>query len=94
MCWLDMCSNIKAADGVKVVNLDLNPHRNTGYNGTHIWNTIYEENCIGALDGIPDQPLCYEERVLYRLLSRLHTSTTLSIVKNYFPPSKLKKGIH
>jgi len=35
--------------------------------------------------------MCYEERVLYRLLSGLHTSTTLSIAKNYYPPSK-KKG--
>ena len=92
--WLDMCSNIKAGDGVKVVNLDLNPHRNTGYNGTHIWNAIYEENCIGALDGISDQPMCYEERVLYRLLSGLHASTTLSIAKSYFPPSKLKKRVN
>ena len=34
--------------------------------------------------------MCYEERVLYRRLSGLHTSTTLSIAKNYYPPSKRK----
>eukprot|EP00591_Stephanopyxis_turris_P004924 CAMPEP_0195510808 /NCGR_PEP_ID=MMETSP0794_2-20130614/3344_1 /TAXON_ID=515487 /ORGANISM="Stephanopyxis turris, Strain CCMP 815" /LENGTH=1256 /DNA_ID=CAMNT_0040638299 /DNA_START=317 /DNA_END=4087 /DNA_ORIENTATION=+ len=88
--WVDMCSQIKAGDGLKVVNLQLNPERNTGYNGTHIWNAIYEENCINV-DGYRTEPMCYEERVLFRLLSGLHTSTTISIAKNYFPPSKRKK---
>lgn len=87
--WLDLCSNIKEGDGMKVVDLMLNPERNTGYNGTHIWRAIYEENCID-MDGITDQPMCYEERVLYRLLSGLHASTTLSIAKNYYPPNKRK----
>lgn len=88
--WLDMCSQIKSGDGLTIVNLRLNPERNTGYNGTHIWNAIYTENCL-AVDGSSSAPMCYEERVLYRLLSGLHTSTTLSIAKNYYPPSK-KKG--
>ncbi|KAL7531486.1 hypothetical protein ACHAXR_005392, partial [Thalassiosira sp. AJA248-18] len=88
--WLDMCSQIHSGDGLSIVNLQLNPERNTGYNGTHIWNAIYEENCL-AVDGSTSAPMCYEERVLYRLLSGLHTSTTLSIAKNYYPPSK-KKG--
>ena len=87
--WMDVCSNIQAGDGTKLVNLVLNPERNTGYNGTHIWQAIYEENCIVG-DGSEDS-MCLEERVLYRLLSGLHTSTTLSIAMNYYPPSK-KKG--
>jgi hypothetical protein len=85
--WLDMCSNITLGDGMKVVNLMQNPERNTGYNGTHIWRAIYEENCIDDMD----DSMCYEERVLYKLLSGLHASTTLSIAKNYYPPNK-KKG--
>eukprot|EP00814_Leptocylindrus_danicus_P018813 CAMPEP_0116024346 /NCGR_PEP_ID=MMETSP0321-20121206/12251_1 /TAXON_ID=163516 /ORGANISM="Leptocylindrus danicus var. danicus, Strain B650" /LENGTH=1140 /DNA_ID=CAMNT_0003496037 /DNA_START=68 /DNA_END=3490 /DNA_ORIENTATION=+ len=85
--WLDMCSQIKEGNA-KVVNLALNPERNTQYNGTHIWNAIYEENCIN-FDG-DDSEMCFEERVLYRLLSGLHTSTTLSIAKKYYPPSKRK----
>jgi hypothetical protein len=89
--WVDMCSSITAGETTKVVNLALNPERNTGYNGTHIWNAIYEENCI--LDGAPAD-LCYEERVLYRLLSGLHTSTTLSIAKNYYAPSKRKGRVN
>jgi len=88
--WVDMCSNIKMGERSKTVNLVLNPERNTGYNGTHIWKAIYDENCI-AMDGSPSAPMCYEERVLYRLLSGLHTSTTLSIATNYYPPSKRKK---
>ena len=82
--WMDMCSNIKSGESSKIVNLRLNPERNTGYNGTHIWNAIYRENCI------IDNDTCYEEQVLYRLLSGLHTSTTLSIAKNYYAPSKRK----
>jgi flavocytochrome c len=82
--WQDMCSSISNGDSSKAINLVLNPERNTGYNGTHIWNAIYQENCLANED------LCYEERVLYRLLSGLHTSTTLSIAKHYYPPSKRK----
>ena len=90
--WLDMCANIKQGEGMKMVDLALNPERNTGYNGTHIWRAIYEENCVD-LDGVLDQPMCYEERFLYRLLSGLHASTTLSIAKNYYPPNKRKGRI-
>ncbi|KAG7344189.1 endoplasmic reticulum oxidoreductin [Nitzschia inconspicua] len=80
--WMDMCSKINEGDGTKLVNLALNPERNTYYNGTHIWKAIYEENCITTEES------CLEERVLYRLLSGMHTSTTLSIAENYYPPSK------
>jgi hypothetical protein len=41
------------------------------------------ENCIA--DEVAD--MCYEKCVLYWLLSGLHTSTTLSIAKNYYSPS-------
>ncbi len=86
--WMDMCSNITVGESSKIVNLRKNPERNTGYNGTHIWNAIYRENCI------LDNDTCYEEQVLYRLLSGLHTSTTLSIAKNYYAPSKRKNREH
>lgn len=85
--WMDMCSHLRGQENgtnAKLVNLALNPEHNTGYNGTHIWKAIYEENCISTSDA------CLEERVLYRLLSGLHTSTTLSIAKKYYPPSKRK----
>jgi flavocytochrome c len=86
--WMDMCNNIQEGDGKKLVDLALNPERYTGYNGTHIWKAIYEENCITTSDS------CLEERVLYRLLSGLHTSTTVSIAKNYYPPSKRKNRLN
>jgi flavocytochrome c len=88
--WQDMCVNIKEGDTTKVVNLLLNPERNTGYNGTHIWNAIYQENCLA----VKEDEMCYEERVMHRLLSGLHTSTTLSIVKHYYPPSKRKNRVN
>ena len=58
------------------MNLDLNPNRNTVYNRTHIWNAIYEEHCIGALDEIPDQSMCSDEGVFFRLLNGFHASMT------------------
>ncbi len=88
--WMDMCIHIRGQENgstAKLVNLALNPEHNTGYNGTHIWKAIYEENCISTSDA------CLEERVLYRLLSGLHSSTTLSIAKKYYPPSKRKGRI-
>lgn len=100
--WNDMCRHLQDDDNddeintygssnKNVINLLLNPERNTGYNGTHIWRAIYEENCI-AVDG-DDSHMCFEERVLYRLLSGLHTSTTISIAMNYYPPSKRKNRV-
>ena len=38
---------------------------------------------LGELDD-----MCYEERVLYRLLSGMHASTNIHISLQYFPPSK------
>lgn len=88
--WIDMCSQ-GSSNNEKWVNLAMNPEKNTGYNGTHIWKAIYEENCfmVDNTDSGHDM-MCLEERVLYRLLSGLHTSTTLSIAMNYYPPSKRK----
>ena len=43
---------------------------------TRIWNAIYSENCI-LDDDMTD--MFYKERVFCRLLSGLHSSTTLSM---------------
>ncbi len=43
--WLDMCSTIET-DASEYVNLKLNPESNTGYNGSHIWEAMYSENCF------------------------------------------------
>lgn len=90
--WTDMCSNIPT-NGSEYVNLQLNPERWTGYNGSHVWSAIYEENCFKELEdgvGMNDtgDDMCYEVRVLYRLLSGMHASINIHISDNYFPPKK------
>ena len=80
--WLDICTAPENKDTRKkieeeeeehssYVNLRLNPERWTGYNGSHVWKAIYEENCLKGEK--KEDGLCYEERVLYRLLSGMHT---------------------
>lgn len=80
--WLDICSNIPTGKG-DFVNLQLNPERWTGFNGSHVWQAIYNENCFK--ENSQDQ-MCYEERVLWRLLSGMHASINTHINLNYFPP--------
>jgi flavocytochrome c len=97
--WVDMCSadHTKGAD-VEDINLIKNPERNTGYNGSHIWEAMYNENCFEVGSDLPrgrygdKQGMCYEERVLYRLLSGWHASTTISICKSYYAPGTRLKG--
>jgi ERO1-like protein alpha len=85
--WLDICRNIPT-NASEYINLQLNPERWTGYNGSHIWNAIYHENCFAKLGEFDD--MCYEERVLYRLLSGMHASVNIHIAATYYPPSKAK----
>jgi ERO1-like protein alpha len=68
-----------------------NPERNTGYKGGPIWEAMYNENCFETTkkkhplgftfskDLQKEQDMCFEERVLYRLLSGMQTSTAISI---------------
>lgn len=61
------------------INLLKNPEGYSGYDGLKIWEAIYKENCFhGTLDG-----MCLEERVLFRLLSGLHTSINTHIAMTY-----------
>ncbi|GKZ01142.1 hypothetical protein MPSEU_001065700 [Mayamaea pseudoterrestris] len=97
--WLDMCHQHED-DSPTTIDLTLNPERNTGYNGTHIWRAIYEENCMadslaimngsGSRESV-DSSTCIEQRVLYKLLSAMHSATTISIAMHYYPPSKRKQ---
>lgn len=97
--WVDMCSGDHAKGmTLEDVNLIKNPERNTGYNGSHIWQAMYDENCFEVGSSMPrgrfasDASMCYEERVLYRLLSGWHASTSISIAKNYYAPGTKQKG--
>lgn len=85
--WMDMCSKF-STNTTSYVNLVKNPETFTGYNGSHVWEAIYRENCF-AME-VPRRPfsndMCYEERVLYRILSGLHTATSIEIFLNYHAP--------
>jgi len=97
--WVDMCSadHTKGSE-VEDINLIKNPERNTGYNGSHIWEAMYKENCFEVGSDLPrgrfgdTNGMCYEERVLYRLLSGWHASTTISVCKSFFAPGTKQKG--
>lgn len=86
--WLDMCTEIPTTT-TEYTNLQVNPERWTGYNGSHVWAAIYKENCFSRTDNLND--MCYEERVLYRLLSGMHSSINIHIALNFFPPKKGKR---
>lgn len=76
----------------EVIYVDLlkNPERYTGFSGaqTHrIWSAVYDENCFAFSDtcksGICEPGTCKEERVLYRLISGIHTSISMHIAHGY-----------
>ena len=86
--WLDMCARRRPGGGV--VNLLLNPERWTGYNGSHVWSAIYDENCLRGVRSVDD--MCYEERVLYRLLSGMHTAVNVHVALKAKMPKKNVPG--
>ncbi|RZC45412.1 hypothetical protein C5167_038356 [Papaver somniferum] len=64
------------------VNLQLNPERYTGYTGPsarRIWDAIYTENC----PRYPSGEFCKEKKVLYKLISGLHSSISIHIAADY-----------
>ena len=63
--------------------------RYTGFNGTKIWEAIYRENCFSRVDEV--NQMCYEERVLFRMLSGMHSSINIHIALNWHPPRKGKR---
>ncbi|KAH6826227.1 endoplasmic reticulum oxidoreductins 1 [Perilla frutescens var. hirtella] len=63
------------------VDLQLNHERNTGYTGPsarRIWDAIYLENC----HKYPSED-CQEKRILYKLISGLHSSISIHIAAEY-----------
>ncbi|XP_054779488.1 endoplasmic reticulum oxidoreductin-1-like [Prosopis cineraria] len=69
-------------DELTYVNLQLNPERYTGYSGPsarRIWDAIYSENC----PKYPSEELCQEEKILYKLISGLHSSISIHIAADY-----------
>ncbi|KAK1389199.1 Endoplasmic reticulum oxidoreductin-1 like [Heracleum sosnowskyi] len=69
------------------VNLLLNPERYTGYTGPsarRIWDAIYSENCPKYRSG----EICQEKKVLYKLISGLHSSISIHIAADYLLDEK------
>ena len=89
--WMDMCDEI-GFNTSEFINLQKNPEGYTGFNGTHIWNEMYSENCFTMPKRGND--MCYEERVLYRILSGMHASVNIHIAMNYYPPMKGKRDAY
>jgi flavocytochrome c len=97
--WVDMCDTDQGkSSDIEDINLIKNPERNTGYNGSHIWGAMYKENCFEVGSDLPRGrfgtvgSMCFEERVLYRLLSGWHATTEISICKNFYAPGTRLKG--
>ncbi|XP_057949825.1 endoplasmic reticulum oxidoreductin-1-like [Malania oleifera] len=64
------------------VNLQLNPERYTGYIGPsarRIWDAIYTENC----PKYPSEEFCQEKKLLYKMISGLHSSISIHIASDY-----------
>ncbi|MCO5581772.1 hypothetical protein L7F22_035660 [Adiantum nelumboides] len=72
-------------DSITYVNLLLNAERFTGYTGAssqRIWNAIYEDNInFASMQESTLEPL--ENRVLYKLISGLHSSISIHIAADY-----------
>lgn len=69
-------------DEMTYVNLQLNPERYTGYTGPsarRIWDAVYSENC----PKYPSEESCQEEKILYKLISGLHSSISVHIASDY-----------
>ncbi len=72
------------------VNLEKNPHMFTGYQGQHIWNAIYEENCFSN----HLHKLCIEEKIFYKMISGLHSNINLHLSKNFLEVEKNSTNIN
>ncbi|WOH00758.1 hypothetical protein DCAR_0520133 [Daucus carota subsp. sativus] len=69
-------------DEMTYVNLQLNPERYTGYTGAsarRIWDAIYLDSSPKYSSG----ESCQEEKVLYKLISGLHSSISIHIAADY-----------
>lgn len=77
-------------ESMMYVDLRNNPEQYTGYSGPgagRVWASVYDENCFSfsasCRTGICAPDTCKEERVLYRLISGIHSSISMHIAKRY-----------
>jgi ERO1-like protein alpha len=62
------------------VNLKQNSEIYTGYQGQHIWDSIFRENCFSDKLHL----MCVEERVFYKIFSGLLSNINIQISTNYY----------
>jgi len=58
------------------VNL-MSKHAWTFYNGSHIWDAIYQENCLS----LAKKHQCKENDILFKLISGVHSNVNMHISK-------------
>jgi ERO1-like protein alpha len=77
-------NEIDSRNGI-YVNLEKNPEAFTGYQGQHIWNAIYFENCFkeSINNNFSVEQLCKEEKTFYKIISGLHSNINIHLSKNY-----------
>lgn len=63
------------------INLRRNPEAYTGYQGQHIWNAVYDENCYNSKFQDFD---CIEEISFYKIISGLHSNINAHLSYNYY----------
>jgi ERO1-like protein alpha len=83
--WL-VENEIDSRNGI-FVNLEKNPEGFTGYQGQHIWNAIYYENCFKG-DLLNYDQLCKEEKTFFKIISGLHSNINIHLSKNYLDMNK------
>ena len=69
------------------VNLKQNSEIYTGYQGQHIWDSIFRENCFSDKLHL----MCVEERVFYKIFSGLLSNINIQISTNYYDQINNKK---
>lgn len=91
--WLNICEPLQTEEeeNEKFINLQKNIERYTGYNGTKIWSAIYEMICSSSTESsdLQGDGLCLEERLIYRVISGLHSSISTHISLAYHRKAKL-----
>lgn len=84
--WCESDELNSKEDDFIFVSMKENKESFTAYNGSQIWTTIYQENCL--MDRFIDKNLnphetCSEETLLYQAVSGLHASVNTHIAHQY-----------
>lgn len=69
----------EANDKGEYFDIHTNIESFTNYNGSYIWKMIYEDNCFSQ----PYEHMCAEEKILYNIISGLHTSISTHLSRFY-----------